>query len=89
VAQDVVPTGVRTAVPNGGERFTVLPAHGSGEAKSSHATARPRKRRAGGAARRDDEDELNAHVKKVVDALPPLTEAQRDLLALIFRNRYR
>jgi hypothetical protein len=51
--------------------------------------ARPRKRRAGGAARRDDEDELNAHVKKVVDALPPLTEAQRDLLALIFRNRHR
>jgi hypothetical protein len=35
----------------------------------------------------DDEDDLNAPVKKVVDALPPLTDEQRDLLALIFRSR--
>ena len=49
----------------------------------------PRKRRAGGAAHRDDEDALNAHVRKVVDALPPLTDEQRDLLALIFRNRHK
>jgi hypothetical protein len=38
---------------------------------------------------RRDEDALNAYVKKVVDALPPLTDAQRDLLALIFRNRHK
>jgi len=89
VAQDVVPavpSCLRTPVPDRGERFTT-PAGGSGQAESSRAVARSRKRRAGGAARRDDEDELSAYVKKVVDALPPLTEAQRDLLALIFRNR--
>jgi hypothetical protein len=44
----------------------------------------------GRAARRDDSDDLDGFVKDVVDALPPLTEAQRDLLALIFRTqRYR
>jgi len=32
---------------------------------------------------------LDACVKEVVDSLRPLTEAQRDLLALIFRNRRR
>lgn len=32
---------------------------------------------------------MNAYVKKVVDALPPLTDEQRDLLALIFRSRQR
>jgi len=84
----VVPSGVRTAVPDGGERFTAA-AGSSGQAESSHAPARSRKRRAGGAARREDEDDLNAHVKKVVDALPPLTDEQRDLLALIFRNRHK
>jgi len=36
--------------------------------------------------RRDDTDALDAYVKKVVDALPPLTDEQRDLLALIFRR---
>jgi hypothetical protein len=30
--------------------------------------------RAAGAARRRDEDELNAYVKEVVEALPPLTD---------------
>jgi hypothetical protein len=39
--------------------------------------------------RRDDEDDLNAWVRKVVDALPPLTDEQRDLLALIFRRNQR
>jgi hypothetical protein len=37
----------------------------------------------------DEQDELDAWVKAVVDRLPPLTEAQRDLLALIFRTRQR
>ncbi len=41
-----------------------------------------------GAARSCGEDKLNAYVKEVVDSLPPLTEAQRDLLALIFRDRH-
>jgi hypothetical protein len=36
--------------------------------------------------RRDHEEGMNAYVKKVVDALPPLTDEQRDLLALIFRR---
>jgi hypothetical protein len=35
------------------------------------------------------DDKLDAYVKEVVDSLPPLTEAQRDLRALIFRNRHR
>ena len=47
--------------------------------------ARPRKRRA--ARHRDHDDGLDAYVKKVVNALPPLTDDQRDLLALIFRSR--
>jgi len=41
----------------------------------------------------EDEDEgegdLDAYVKDVVDALPPLTSEQRDLLALIFRQHRR
>jgi hypothetical protein len=42
-------------------------------------------------ARRDPrqrDDDLDAHVKKVVDSLPPLTDEQRDLLARIFRSRH-
>jgi hypothetical protein len=37
----------------------------------------------------EDEDSLDAYVKEVVDALPPLTSEQRDLLAVIFRQRRR
>ena len=37
----------------------------------------------------EDEGRLDAYVKEVVDALPPLTDKQRDLLALIFRQRRR
>jgi hypothetical protein len=33
--------------------------------------------------------ELAAYVKQVVDKLPPLTEAQLDMLALIFRGQVR
>ncbi|HUY48277.1 MAG TPA: hypothetical protein VMV92_21530 [Streptosporangiaceae bacterium] len=33
-----------------------------------------------------DDDDLDAYVKEVVDNLPPLTDEQRDLLALIFRS---
>jgi hypothetical protein len=92
LAQDdvpAVPSRVRTAVPDGGERFTARPARGSDQAGSPRTPARPRKRRAGDAARRNDEDALNAYVKEVVDALPPLTDEQRDLLALIFRRNRR
>jgi hypothetical protein len=35
----------------------------------------------------EDEDGLDAYAKEIVDALPPLTSEQRDLIALIFRNR--
>lgn len=88
MAQDAAPvvsSRLGAAVPDRGERFTAP--EGSGQI--GHAAARLRKRRAGGAARRGDEDELSAYVKKVVDALPPLADAQRDLLALIFRNRHK
>jgi hypothetical protein len=37
----------------------------------------------------DDEDDLDAYVKEIVDALPPLTDQQRDQLTLIFRDRRR
>jgi len=37
----------------------------------------------------EDGDSLDAYVKEVVDALPPLTDEQRDLLAVIFRQRRR
>ncbi len=30
---------------------------------------------------------MDAYVKAVVDTLPPLTDQQRDVLALIFRHR--
>jgi len=62
------------------------PAAGLDGAGLPAVKARPRKRRAGNAARRDEEAELAAHVKRVVDALPLLTEEQRDLLVLIFRS---
>jgi hypothetical protein len=42
-------------------------------------------------ARRHDHDGdngLDAYVKEVVDAPPPLTDDQRDLLALIFRSHH-
>jgi hypothetical protein len=53
------------------------------------ATEGERRDRASGVPRPRDDDELNAYVKEVVDNLPPLTDEQRDLLALIFRrNRY-
>lgn len=35
----------------------------------------------------DRDDDLDAYVKDVVDTLPPLTDEQRDRLALIFRSR--
>jgi hypothetical protein len=92
-ARDDVPAvllRVRPAVPNGGERFTASPAHHSDRPGTSPVGAQERRGRASGAARRLDDDELNAYVKEVVDNLPPLTDAQRDLLALIFHStRYK
>jgi hypothetical protein len=32
------------------------------------------------------DEELAEHAKQVVDGLPPLTDEQRDVLALIFRS---
>lgn len=54
---------------------------------AAHGKARQRDRCAQDAAARDDD--LDAYVKEVVDSLPPLTDEQRDLLALIFRSRHR
>jgi hypothetical protein len=77
------------AVPEGGEHFTARPSRRSSQPDRSLAGARPRTGRASGAARPRDDGKLNAYVKEVVDSLPPLTDAQRDLLALIFRNRHK
>jgi hypothetical protein len=54
---------------------------------ASRCEVRQRDRCASTAADRDDD--LDAYVKEVVDTLPPLTEEQRDLLALIFRGKHR
>jgi hypothetical protein len=74
----------------GGERPTARPARSARRTTRPAATcdqARQRDRRADDAADRDDD--IDAYVKDVVDSLPPLTEEQRDLLALIFRSRHR
>jgi hypothetical protein len=74
----------------GGECPTARPA------RPARRTARPaatrdqacqRDRCATDAATRDDD--LDAYVKEVVDSLPPLTDEQRDQLALIFGSRHR
>jgi hypothetical protein len=75
----------RSAPRKGGECPTARPARHPAKPRPADAPARPRKRRA--ARRRDHDDGLDAYVKEVVDALPPLTDDQRDLLALIFRSR--
>jgi hypothetical protein len=72
--------------PGGGDRFTASPAVGPHRSGSPSASARPRKLRASGPERADDDD-MDAYVKAVVDTLPPLTDQQRDVLALIFRHR--
>ncbi len=75
---------------DGGERFTARPSRRSGQTGTSPSKARaPRNRRASRTARPGDDDSLDAYVKKVVDRLPPLTDEQRDLLSLIFRNNRR
>lgn len=52
------------------------------------APARPRRRRRARAPRRDQSRDLDAYIREVVDRLPPLTDDQRDLLALIFRRNH-
>jgi hypothetical protein len=74
----------------GGECPTARPAHPvrcTAKPAAAHGKARQRNRCAKDAPNRDDD--LNAYVKEVVDSLPPLTDEQRDLLALIFRSRHR
>ena len=64
----------------GGERQTTRPAR-----PGDPHEARPRKRRVPGVVCPSDE-ELAEYAKQVVDSLPPLTDEQRDVLALIFRR---
>ena len=71
----------------GGECPTARPARRTAQPTATHGKARQRDRCAKDAATRDDD--LDAYVKEVVDSLPPLTDEQRDLLALIFRSRHR
>jgi len=65
---------------------TARPARRIAKPAATHGKARQRDRCARDAAERDD---LTAYVKEVVDSLPPLTDEQRDQLALIFRSRHR
>jgi hypothetical protein len=61
----------------------------SARRSASPAGARPRKDHAPDVPRPRDDDELSAYAKDVVDGLPPLTDEQRHLRALIFRpSRY-
>ena len=66
----------------GGDRHAARPVRCAAPPPAG-APARPRKR----PARR--EDDMAAYVREVVDSRPPLTDEQRDLLALIFRSRHR
>ena len=80
----------RSTSRRGGERPTARPARPARRAAkpaATHGKANQRDRCAKDAATRDDD--LTAYVKEVVDSLPPLTDEQRDLLALIFRSRHR
>ncbi len=80
----------RSTPRRGGERPTARPARPArrtAKPAAAHGKARQRDRCAKDAAERDDD--LTAYVKEVVDSLPPLTDEQRDLLALIFRSRHR
>jgi hypothetical protein len=80
----------RSTPRRGGERPTARsarPARRTARPATAHDKARQRDRCAKDAATRDDD--LDAYVKEVVDSLPPLTDDQRDQLALIFRSRHR
>jgi hypothetical protein len=44
---------------------------------------------AGDAARRRDDDDLDAYIKELIGNAPPLTREQRDKLALLLRPRHR
>jgi hypothetical protein len=79
----------RSTLRRGGERPTARsarPARRTARPAATHGKARQRDRCAKDAATSDDD--LDAYVKEVVDTLPPLTDDQRDLLALIFRSRH-
>jgi hypothetical protein len=67
----------------GGELQTTRPSR----LGDPHET-RPRKRRAPGVVCPSDA-ELAEYAKQVVDGLPPLTDEQRDVLALIFGSNRR
>jgi hypothetical protein len=71
----------------GGECPTARPARRTAKPAATCDQACQRDRCAKDAAERDDD--LDAYVKEVVDSLPPLTDEQRDQLALIFRSRHR
>jgi hypothetical protein len=80
---------IRSPPGRGGERPTAQPARPARRPSApvaSHGKARQRNRCADTAAHRDDD--LDAYIKDVVDRLPPLTDDQRDTLALIFRSRH-
>jgi hypothetical protein len=81
----------RTWRPEGGECPTARPARPhrrtATPAPACDSKARQRNRCTGTDAEPGDDD-LDAYVKDVVDALPPLTDEQRDQLALIFRSRH-
>jgi hypothetical protein len=81
----------RTQSRRGGERPTSLPARPhrrTGTPAPACDTKAPQRNRCTGTDAEPGDDDLDAYVKDVVDALPPLTDDQRDHLALIFRSRH-
>jgi hypothetical protein len=82
------PSGPRSQ--EGGERPTA-PRARPHRRTATPAPARdtaPQRNRCTGTDAEHDDDDLDAYVKDVVDALPPLSDEQRDQLALIFRSRH-
>jgi len=74
------------ATREGGARPTTRTTGRGANPRKPRATPQPR---TPCAARPDDNAELDAYIKQVVDSLPPLTDEQRDVLALIFRGAAR
>ena len=79
--------------PPGEGRRTARPLHCTAPAPAASHRAPPRKRRAPGepCPARDHRDELTDEdrewARRTVASLPPLTDRQRDILALLLRKR--
>jgi len=76
-----------------GEHPAPRPADRSAQPPATHSAARPRRRSAPGAACPADggkyelTDDDREWARRTVASLPPLTDRQRDILALLLRKR--